>query len=393
MARAGRIRSTGPMTTSPTTKRGAPAREGVARSAVLRHRRCAPAAAPSAPAPTCASSRRHGVIEIGNIYFSPRLARTRAATECMYLMMANAFELGYRRYEWKCDSCNLPSRAAATRFGFTYEGLFRQAIVNKGRNRDTSWFSIIDGDWNGGLKDCVSTLARRRQLRRERCAEAPAVRADGALRAHEELGAGEEGGQLPRQRVRGGLDFRRLLEREQRLRDQLPALGVPFPGRVAQDAAYPQSPLRHRWRRFPACRPCGQPSAGRSRARQPPRHPHRLLTSPPAGSAWNRESRRWRPRRRLTDNGFARRVGFAAAGHIGAVNRAAGAEELRQLEEHPSRCPRCRAGRSAWSIRRIRHRWGWRYEREAGRGGTRNRPGAGAVRRYSWSATLTQPRL
>jgi RimJ/RimL family protein N-acetyltransferase len=96
---------------------------------------------------------KHGVIEVGNIYFSPRLARTRAATEAMYLLMANAFGLGYRRYEWKCDSCNLPSRAAATRFGFTYEGLFRQAIVNKGRNRDTSWFAIIDADWNGGLRD------------------------------------------------------------------------------------------------------------------------------------------------------------------------------------------------------------------------------------------------
>jgi RimJ/RimL family protein N-acetyltransferase len=105
---------------------------------------------------TCTYMRiepRHGVIEVGNIYFSPRLARTRAATEAMYLLMANAFDLGYRRYEWKCDSCNLPSRAAATRFGFTYEGLFRQAIVNKGRNRDTSWFSIIDGDWTGGLRD------------------------------------------------------------------------------------------------------------------------------------------------------------------------------------------------------------------------------------------------
>jgi RimJ/RimL family protein N-acetyltransferase len=105
---------------------------------------------------TCTYMRiepRHGVIEVGNIYFSPRLARTRAATEAMYLLMANAFDLGYRRYEWKCDSCNLPSRAAATRFGFTYEGLFRQAIVNKGRNRDTSWFSVIDGDWNGGLKE------------------------------------------------------------------------------------------------------------------------------------------------------------------------------------------------------------------------------------------------
>ena len=95
---------------------------------------------------------RHGVIEVGHIYFSPRLARTRAATEAIYLFIARAFELGYRRFEWKCDSCNLPSRAAATRFGFTYEGTFRQAIVNKGRNRDTTWFAIIDGDWNRGLK-------------------------------------------------------------------------------------------------------------------------------------------------------------------------------------------------------------------------------------------------
>ncbi|MEJ0085820.1 MAG: GNAT family protein [Pseudomonadota bacterium] len=96
---------------------------------------------------------RHGVIEVGNIYFSPRLAQTRAATEAMFLAAANVFALGYRRYEWKCDSCNLPSRAAAVRLGFSYEGMFRQAIVNKGRNRDTTWFAIIDGDWNGGLKD------------------------------------------------------------------------------------------------------------------------------------------------------------------------------------------------------------------------------------------------
>ena len=94
----------------------------------------------------------HGVIEVGNIYFSPRLAQTRAATESIYLLMEKAFALGYRRYEWKCDSCNLPSRAAAVRFGFTYEGLFRQAIVNKGRNRDTTWFAIVDRDWNGGLR-------------------------------------------------------------------------------------------------------------------------------------------------------------------------------------------------------------------------------------------------
>ncbi len=95
---------------------------------------------------------KNGVIEIGHIYYSPRLARTRAATEAMYLFMANAFALGYRRYEWKCDSCNLPSRAAATRYGFTYEGMFRQAIVYKERNRDTCWFAIIDRDWRAGLE-------------------------------------------------------------------------------------------------------------------------------------------------------------------------------------------------------------------------------------------------
>jgi RimJ/RimL family protein N-acetyltransferase len=96
---------------------------------------------------------KHGVIEIGHIYYSPRLARTRAATEAMFLFMSNAFDLGYRRYEWKCDSCNLPSRAAAVRYGFTYEGKFRQAVVYKQRNRDTCWFAIVDGDWQAGLKD------------------------------------------------------------------------------------------------------------------------------------------------------------------------------------------------------------------------------------------------
>jgi RimJ/RimL family protein N-acetyltransferase len=88
-----------------------------------------------------------GVIEVGHINFSPLLQRTRAATEAMYLMMKNAFELGYRRYEWKCDSLNAPSRAAAQRFGLSYEGIFRQAIVVKGRNRDTAWFAAIDKEW------------------------------------------------------------------------------------------------------------------------------------------------------------------------------------------------------------------------------------------------------
>jgi RimJ/RimL family protein N-acetyltransferase len=90
----------------------------------------------------------NGVVEVGHINYSPRLARTPAATEAMYLLMRRAFdELGYRRYEWKCDSLNAPSRAAAERLGFRYEGLFRQAVVYKGRNRDTAWFSISDGEW------------------------------------------------------------------------------------------------------------------------------------------------------------------------------------------------------------------------------------------------------
>ena len=90
----------------------------------------------------------HGVIEVGNINFSPALSQTRAATEAMFLLMSRAFdELGYRRYEWKCDALNEPSRRAALRLGFTYEGTFRQAITYKGRNRDTAWFSIIDSEW------------------------------------------------------------------------------------------------------------------------------------------------------------------------------------------------------------------------------------------------------
>jgi len=90
----------------------------------------------------------NGVIEVGNIHFAPSLSRKIAATEVMYLMMRHIFDdLGYRRYEWKCDSLNAPSRAAAERLGFRFEGIFRQAIVYKGRNRDTAWYSIIDGEW------------------------------------------------------------------------------------------------------------------------------------------------------------------------------------------------------------------------------------------------------
>ena len=88
-----------------------------------------------------------GSIEVGHVYFSPRLQHTRAATEAMYLMMKRAFELGYRRYEWKCDALNAPSRAAALRLGFSYEGIFRQATVYKSRNRDTAWFAAIDSEW------------------------------------------------------------------------------------------------------------------------------------------------------------------------------------------------------------------------------------------------------
>jgi RimJ/RimL family protein N-acetyltransferase len=89
-----------------------------------------------------------GVIEVGSITYSPRLQRRPAGTEAMYLMMRRVFdELGYRRYEWKCNSLNAPSRAAALRYGFRYEGLFRQAQVTRGRNRDTTWYSIIDSEW------------------------------------------------------------------------------------------------------------------------------------------------------------------------------------------------------------------------------------------------------
>ena len=91
---------------------------------------------------------KHGVIEVGHLHFSSLLKKTPAATEAMYLMMHNAFEnLGYRRYEWKCDSLNQPSRNAALRLGFKFEGLFRQHIIYKNRNRDTAWYSIIECEW------------------------------------------------------------------------------------------------------------------------------------------------------------------------------------------------------------------------------------------------------
>ncbi|NNC27329.1 GNAT family N-acetyltransferase, partial [Salinisphaera sp. USBA-960] len=88
------------------------------------------------------------VIEVGHINFSPLMQGSVQSTEAMYLMVRRVFdELGYRRYEWKCDALNAPSRRAAGRLGFSYEGTFRQAVVYKGRNRDTAWFSILDSEW------------------------------------------------------------------------------------------------------------------------------------------------------------------------------------------------------------------------------------------------------
>ena len=88
-----------------------------------------------------------GSIEIGHLYFSPLLQRSRVATEAIRLLLLEAFALGYRRVEWKCNALNAASRRAAQRFGFSFEGLFRQAAVVKGRNRDTAWYSVIDGEW------------------------------------------------------------------------------------------------------------------------------------------------------------------------------------------------------------------------------------------------------
>lgn len=90
----------------------------------------------------------NGVVEVGHVAFSPRLQRTPVSTEAQFLLMRHVFDdLGYRRYEWKCHSLNAPSRRTALRLGFQFEGVFRQAVVVKGRSRDTAWFAIIDGDW------------------------------------------------------------------------------------------------------------------------------------------------------------------------------------------------------------------------------------------------------
>ena len=105
--------------------------------------------------------RNHGVIEVGHINYSPRLQRTPAATEAMMLMMKRVFdELGYRRYEWKCDSFNAASRRAAERLGFTYEGTFRQHMVYKNRNRDSAWFSMLDSEWPSRRREFERWLDR-----------------------------------------------------------------------------------------------------------------------------------------------------------------------------------------------------------------------------------------
>lgn len=90
----------------------------------------------------------HGVIEIGNILWGPAIARSRIVTEALFLCASYVFDtLGYRRFEWKCNDDNVPSKRAAIRFGFQFEGMFRQHMVTKGRNRDTAWFAMTDGDW------------------------------------------------------------------------------------------------------------------------------------------------------------------------------------------------------------------------------------------------------
>ncbi|MFD2236430.1 GNAT family N-acetyltransferase [Aureimonas populi] len=90
----------------------------------------------------------NGVIEVGNVALGPQLQRSRVATEAFFVLFAHVFDaLGYRRLEWKCDNANAPSRSAAARLGFTFEGVFRQHMIVKGRNRDTAWFSILDGEW------------------------------------------------------------------------------------------------------------------------------------------------------------------------------------------------------------------------------------------------------
>ena len=102
----------------------------------------------------------HGVIEIGSILWGPAIARTQVTTEALYLFAQYVFDtLGYRRFEWKCNDLNEPSRRAAERFGFTFEGIFRQHMVAKGANRNTAWFAMTDGDWSLAKKGYQAWLA------------------------------------------------------------------------------------------------------------------------------------------------------------------------------------------------------------------------------------------
>ena len=118
------------------------------RSAVLRVDRQRLRADRSATRPSCASMPPNRVIEVGNILYTPAMQRTAGATEAQYLFAKYVFDdLGYRRYEWKCNALNAPSRRAAERFGFTFEGIFRQHMIVKGRNRDTAWFAMLDSEW------------------------------------------------------------------------------------------------------------------------------------------------------------------------------------------------------------------------------------------------------
>ena len=111
------------------------------------------------------------VIEVGHVLYAPALQRTPLGTEAQYLLARYAFEtLGYRRYEWKCNALNAPSRRAALRYGFTFEGIFRQHMIAKGRNRDTAWFSMLDSEWPA-RKASFRALAGAGQFRRRRQAE------------------------------------------------------------------------------------------------------------------------------------------------------------------------------------------------------------------------------
>lgn len=117
---------------------------------------CTPEAGPVGVAAYLNIEPAMGSVEVGGITFAPALQGTVAATEAMYLMMAHVFDdLGYRRYEWKCDALNEPSRRAAERLGFRYEGLFEQHRVVRGRNRDTAWFSITDVRWELSVKSAL----------------------------------------------------------------------------------------------------------------------------------------------------------------------------------------------------------------------------------------------